>query len=89
MCLYGVRIALLNYHSHAKGSVQVSLEPQVSKAGEISVVAKLGERKPKCFQVSVFLHLQLQLAAPSTCACGPLRRARLKSFSILEVKAIY
>lgn len=48
VCLHWVRIVLLHYRSHAKDSVQGSLEPQASKAGEISVVATLGERKPTC-----------------------------------------
>lgn len=69
-------------------TVQGSLEAQVYKSGEISLLEKLGQRKPKCSQVSVFLHLWLQLAAPSTCAWGPVRRTRLKSFPILKAKDI-
>lgn len=41
--------------------------------------------KLKC-AVSEFLHLWLQLAAPSTRACGFMRRARLKFFAILKEK---
>ena len=34
-------------------TVQASLEPHVYKSGEISLVEKLGQRKPKCSQVSI------------------------------------
>lgn len=51
----------------------------VSYLSRLSVFKGL---KLKCNEL--FLHLWLQLAAPSTCACGFMRRARLKFFPILK-----